>query len=147
MKRAIVLFCSLLAVAACAPLVPPPPVPPPPGPMAGPPPGARVFTVYFGFNRSRVGREGVAVLQQAAAVYRAGGVATVQVTGFTDTVGSPAYNQRLSVRRAQTVAHILARMGVPRRAVAIAGAGETNLAVPTPDGVAEPRNRRVTIVE
>lgn len=145
MKRAIVLFCSLFAVAACAPLVPPPPVPPPPGPMAAP--GARVFTVYFGFNRSRLGPDGVTVLQQAAAVYKAGGVATVQVTGHTDTVGSAGYNQRLALRRARTVANLLVRMGVPRNAVAIAAAGETNLAVPTPDGVPEPRNRRVTVVE
>ncbi len=147
MKRAIVLFCSLLALAACVPAAAPPP-PPPPGPMAGPPPaGARVFTVYFGWNRSWVGPEGIAVLQQAASVYRAGGVATVQVTGYTDTSGSAAYNHRLSVRRAKHVAHILAHMGVPWNAVAIAAAGETNLAVPTPDGVREPRNRRVTVVE
>jgi OmpA-OmpF porin, OOP family len=145
MNRAIVLFCSVLALAACAPLVPPPPVPPPPGPMAGIPP--HVFTVYFGWNRSKLGREGIAVLQQAAAVFRAGGAATVHVTGYTDTSGAAGYNRRLSVRRAQTVSHILAHMGVPRKAVAIAGAGETNLAVPTPDGIREPRNRRVTIVE
>ena len=145
MKRAAVLFSALLAMAACAPLVPPPPVPPPPGPA--PAVGARVFTVYFAFNRSRVGPAGLAVLQQAAAVYRAGGGATVQVTGYTDTAGSAGYNQRLSLRRARTVANILARMGVPQPAIVIAGAGEANLAVPTPDGVPEPRNRRVTIVE
>ena len=69
MKRAIVLFCSLLALAACVP-PPPPPPPPPPGPLAAPV-GARVFTVYFGWNRSWVGPAGMAVLQQAAAVYLA----------------------------------------------------------------------------
>jgi outer membrane protein OmpA-like peptidoglycan-associated protein len=111
------------------------------------PNGARVFTVYFGWNRSWVGPSGMAVLQQAAAVFRAGGVVQVQVTGYTDTSGSPMYNQRLSVRRAQHVAHILARMGVPWQAMAVGGKGETELAVPTPDGVREPRNRRVTVVE
>ena len=71
----------------------------------------------------------------------------VQVTGYTDTSGSVPYNQRLSQRRAKHVADVLVRMGVPPQALAIAGAGENNLAVPTPDGVREPRNRRVTIVE
>lgn len=146
MKRAIVLFCSVLALAACVPVVAPPP-PPPPGPMAGIPPGARVFTVYFGWNRSWVGPQGVAILHQAAAVYGAGGVVTVQVTGYTDTSGSAAYNQRLSLRRAKHVAHVLAHMGVPWNAMTIAGHGETDLALPTPDGVREPRNRRVTVVE
>jgi OmpA-OmpF porin, OOP family len=145
MKRAIVLFCSLLALAACVP-PPPPPPPPPPGPLAAPV-GARVFTVYFGWNRSWVGPAGMAVLQQAAAVYRAGGVVTVHVTGYTDTSGSPVYNLRLSARRAHHVAHILTTLGVAANTIQIAAAGETNLAVPTPDGVREPRNRRVTVVE
>ena len=121
MKRAIVL-CSLLAMAACVP-VPPPPPPPPPPPMAGPA-GARVFTVYFGWNRSWVGPH-----------------------GYTDTSGSVPYNQRLSERRARHVADVLFRMGVPAQAMAIGGVGENNLAVPTADGVREPRNRRVTVVE
>jgi outer membrane protein OmpA-like peptidoglycan-associated protein len=38
-------------------------------------------------------------------------------------------------------------MGVPAQAMAIGGVGENNLAVPTADGVREPRNRRVTVVE
>jgi OmpA-OmpF porin, OOP family len=144
MKRAIVLF-SLLMLAACMPPVVQPP-PPPPGPAVAPV-GARVFTVYFGWNRSWAGPQGMAILQQAAAVYRAGGVVSVQVTGYTDTSGSAAYNQRLSQRRAYHVAHILTRLGVPWSAMAIAGRGENDLAVPTPPGVREPRNRRVTVVE
>ena len=145
MKRSIILFCALLGLAACVP-PPPPPPPPPPGPLAAPP-GARVFTVYFGWNRSWVGPAGMAVLQQAAAVYRAGGVVAVQVTGYADTSGSPAYNLRLSARRAQHVALLLTRMGVAANAIQIAAVGETNLAIPTPDGVREPRNRRVTVIE
>ena len=143
MKR-ILALCALLVLAACVPAPPPPP--PPPGPVAAPP-GARVFTVYFGWNRSWVGPAGIAVLKAAAGVYGAGGAVTVQVTGYTDTSGSPAYNQRLSERRAYHVAHILTRMGIPWRAMAISGHGEGDLAVPTPDGIREPHNRRVTVVE
>jgi len=147
MRRPIVV-CSLLVLAASAlaACVPPPPPPPPPPPMAAPP-GARVFNVYFGWNRSWVGPQAMAILRQAANVYHAGGVVTVQVTGFADTSGSPAYNQRLSERRAYHVGQILARDGVPWPAMTIAGHGENDLAVPTPDGVREPRNRRVTVVE
>jgi outer membrane protein OmpA-like peptidoglycan-associated protein len=105
------------------------------------------FTVYFGWNRSWVGPAGMAILQQATNVYRGGGVVTVQVTGYTDTSGSARYNQRLSVLRARHVAHALAKMGVPWKAMAISGRGENDLAVPTPNGVREPRNRRVTVVE
>jgi OOP family OmpA-OmpF porin len=143
MKRVLAL-CTLLMMAACVPILAPVPPPPPPPP---PPMAAKVFTVYFAWNRSWVGPQGVAILQQAAATFKAGGVVTVQVTGYTDTSGSARYNQRLSVRRARIVAHILAHMGVPWRAMTVAGRGENDLAVPTPNGVREPRNRRVTVVE
>lgn len=147
MKRILVL-CSLLALAACVPPPPGPPPPPPGGPIAGPPPiPGRLFTVYFGWNRSWVGPEGIAILQQAANVFRGGGAVTVQVTGYTDTSGSPVYNQRLSERRAYHVAQILTHMGVPWNAMAISGHGENDLAVPTPPGVRDARNRRVTVVE
>ena len=147
MKRALILS-SLLVVSACVPATtPPPPPPPPPPPVVGPPVGPHVFTVYFAWNRSWVGPEGMAILQQAAAVYRGGGIVRVQVTGYTDTSGSAAYNQRLSERRARHVAHLLTKMGVPWNAMAISGRGENDLAVPTPDGVPEARNRRVTIIE
>ena len=44
-------------------------------------------------------------------------------------------------------ATVLVGMGVPPQSVAFGGVGENDLAVPTPDGIREPRNRRVTIVE
>jgi len=144
MKRVLAL-CSLLIMAACAPV--PAPAPPPPPPPPPPAAAAKVFTVYFAWNRSWVGPQGMAILKQAADTFKAGGVVTVQVTGYTDRSGSPAYNQRLSVRRARHVAHILAHMGVPWQAMTVAGRGENDNAVPTPDGVREPRNRRVTVVE
>jgi len=143
MKRVLAL-CTLLIMAACAPVpAPAPPPPPPPPPVAS----AKVFTVYFAWNRSWVGPQGMAILKRAADTFKMGGAVTVQVTGYTDTSGSMRYNQRLSVRRAQHVAHILAHMGVPWKAMTVAGRGEHDLAVPTPNGVREPRNRRVTVVE
>jgi OmpA-OmpF porin, OOP family len=146
MKRALALL-ALLVMASCAPVPAPAPPPPPPPPAPPPAAAARVFTVYFAWNRSWVGPQGMAVLRAAADTFRAGGGVTVQVTGYTDTSGSPRYNQRLATRRARHVAHILARMGVPWRAMAVSGRGEADLAVPTPDGVREPRNRRVTVIE
>ena len=51
----------------------------------------------------------------------------------------------LSHRRADTVRAALIKDGVPAAAITTAWYGKTNLAVPTPDGVKEPRNRRATI--
>ena len=70
----------------------------------------------------------------------------VNVNGFADTVGDRAYNQQLSQQRAEAVADELVRNGVEPLRISPRGFGETNLRVQTPDGVNEPRNRRVEIV-
>jgi len=70
----------------------------------------------------------------------------VSVNGYADTVGDRAYNQQLSQQRAEGVADELVRNGVEPLRISPRGFGETNLYVPTPDGVDEPRNRRVEIV-
>ena len=70
----------------------------------------------------------------------------IAVNGYTDTSGTPGYNQKLSIRRADAVAGELVRDGVPRNVISIQGFGETHLLVPTGANVREPQNRRVEIV-
>lgn len=69
----------------------------------------------------------------------------VLIWGFADTVGDPADNLVLSQRRAETVARVLARHGMPWADMEISGTGETQLARATRDEVAEPLNRRVQV--
>jgi OOP family OmpA-OmpF porin len=69
----------------------------------------------------------------------------VLVWGYTDTAGGSDYNQRLSERRAETVARYLQSKGVSRSRMEIKGWGETHLTVPTPDNTPEQRNRRVEL--
>lgn len=124
-----------------------PPPPPPPMPVAAPPPPApKVFIVFFDWDKDTITRDGMAIIQQAAAAYQSGAPVQIQVTGYTDRSGSPGYNQRLSERRANNVARALAGMGVPRTQMAVSGRGENDNRVPTADGVREPQNRRVEIV-
>jgi OmpA-OmpF porin, OOP family len=126
------------------------PPPPTPVPVAAPvpPPAqpAQVFLVFFDWDRAEVTPAGMGVVQQAANAYKAGGSVRIQVTGYTDLSGSPGYNQRLSVRRANNVANALAKLGVARSDMAVSGRGENDPRVPTPPGVREPQNRRVEIV-
>jgi outer membrane protein OmpA-like peptidoglycan-associated protein len=114
-------------------------------PMPPPPPAARVFLVFFDWDRDVITSEGMQIVRQAAEAYRAGGAVRLQVTGYTDRSGSPGYNQRLSERRANNVAKALAGMGVPRDQMAVSGRGENDNRVPTADGVRDPQNRRVEI--
>jgi OOP family OmpA-OmpF porin len=126
-----------------------PPAAPPPVPAAAPAPppiSPQVFLVFFDWDRADITPAGMDVVRHAADAYKAGGSVRLQVTGYTDLSGSAGYNQRLSERRADNVANALAKLGVARSDMAVAGRGENDPRVPTPQGVREPQNRRVEIV-
>jgi outer membrane protein OmpA-like peptidoglycan-associated protein/opacity protein-like surface antigen len=125
---------------------PPPPAPVPVAAPAPPPAAPQVFLVFFDWDRADVTPAGMEVLRQAANAYKAGGSVRIQVTGYADLSGSPGYNQRLSVRRANNVGNALANLGVARSDMAVSGRGENDPRVPTAQGVREPQNRRVEIV-
>lgn len=55
---------------------------------------------------------------------RIGRVRSIQVTGYTDRLGSPAYNQQLSERRAQAVRDILIQEGLPATKILSDGRGQ-----------------------
>src|SRR5271167_1265808 len=125
-----------------APPAPPPPLPPAPPP----PPPQKVFLVFFDWDKYNITPEGEKIIEVAAQQYKAGGSVKLQVTGYTDTTGSYAYNQRLSERRANAVATRMAALGVARSDMAVSGRSFNDLRVPTPAGVREPQNRRVEIL-
>jgi outer membrane protein OmpA-like peptidoglycan-associated protein len=69
----------------------------------------------------------------------------IVVIGHTDRVGAVPYNDTLSLRRAERVRDELVKVGIAAERIRVAGRGEREPLVPTPDEVAEPRNRRVEI--
>lgn len=70
-----------------------------------------------------------------------------RIEGHTDSVGDAEGNQLLSERRAEAVrAHLIQAHRVPPARLEAVGLGEGRLLVPTADGVHEPRNRRVQII-
>jgi OmpA-OmpF porin, OOP family len=123
----------------------PPPFVAAPMPPAPPPQARQVFLVFFDWDRDTVTPEGRTIIQQAANAFRSGTPVQIQVTGYADRSGSPAFNQRLSERRANNVATALSQLGVPRSQMAVSGRGENDNRVPTAQGVREPQNRRVEI--
>lgn len=70
-----------------------------------------------------------------------------RIEGHTDSVGDDRMNQRLSELRARSVRDWLVKQyGVAPQRLEAVGLGESELLVPTGDGVDEPRNRRVQII-
>ncbi|WP_439578123.1 OmpA family protein [Elioraea sp.] len=122
-----------------------PPPPPPPAPVAAPAP-ARTYLVFFDFDSSALTDRAREIIGEAAANAPRVQSTRIEVTGHTDTVGSAAYNQALSIRRANAVAAELEARGIPRSQMVITGRGFSQPLVPTGPNVREPQNRRVEIV-
>jgi OOP family OmpA-OmpF porin len=111
-----------------------------------PSPISRSYLVFFDWDKASLTDRARQIVSEAAANSTKVQYTRLEVNGYTDTSGTPQYNQGLSVRRAQAVAAELVKDGVPKSAISIQGFGETHLLVPTGAGVREPQNRRVEII-
>jgi len=103
------------------------------------------FVVYFGLNSAKLQGDALVVIKEAAAAFKSQKASRADVAGYADRSGPARYNDRLSSLRAEAVGEALIKAGVPEAAVTISAFGESDLAVQTPDGKKEPRNRRVVI--
>ena len=117
-----------------------------PPPVQAPAPAPRSYLVFFDFNKSDLTPQATEIVDTAAKNAGPAKITQLTVTGHTDTVGSDAYNMRLSRRRAESVAAQLEKDGIPSSEIEIVAKGKRDLLIPTADGVKEPQNRRVQIV-
>ena len=106
-----------------------------PAPAAAPAPGpggcpgtapARSYLVFFDWDKANLTDRARQIIKEAADNSTRVQVTRIEVNGYTDTSGTPQYNQGLSVRRAQAVAGELVRDGVPQNAITIQGFGDTH---------------------
>ena len=87
--------------------------------------------VFFDFNKSDLTAQAEKIVDQAAANAATAKATELSVTGYTDTVGSDAYNMRLSPRRrAESVAAKLEKDGIPASEIAIVAKGKHDPARP-----------------
>jgi outer membrane protein OmpA-like peptidoglycan-associated protein len=98
--------------------------------------------LLFGFDSAEVGAEARTKVQRLARALMDVGIDRLRVEGHTDDRGSDAYNLRLSLRRAEAVANVLAGEGLARENIEVKGLGRALPVVPS--DAAE--NRRVAIV-
>jgi OOP family OmpA-OmpF porin len=98
----------------------------------------------FDFDKSVLRPEGMKALdtEVIAKIKQVQKVELVLVTGHTDRLGSQAYNQKLSERRAATVRDYLAGHGVAKDKIETLGMGKTQ---PVPGVKCEQKNRKELI--
>jgi outer membrane protein OmpA-like peptidoglycan-associated protein len=101
--------------------------------------------VAFDFDESTIRPEFHPTLDEIAAVLSENPETTLQVVGHTDSIGSEAYNQRLSEARARAVADYLARRGIAADRLVVGGVGEARPIAPNTSEEGRAQNRRVEI--
>jgi len=149
-----------MATAECDPdLMPKPAVAPPPPPPAKPAPAAKpaakpapvaqkvtlAADVLFDFDKAILKNEGKGKLDDLAGKVKAINLEVVIAIGHTDSIGSDAYNQKLSVRRAESVKAYLVSKGVEPNRIYTEGKGEKQPVASNKTADGRAKNRRVEI--
>ena len=99
----------------------------------------------FDFDQSTLKPQGKAALDQLLGQLTGMDLEVIVTVGHTDAVGSDAYNQKLSQRRAEAVKAYLVAQGVETSRVYTEGKGETQPVADNTTAAGRAKNRRVTV--
>ncbi|EJL94926.1 outer membrane protein/peptidoglycan-associated lipoprotein [Pseudomonas sp. GM102] len=113
------------------------------------PPVSEVITlngnVLFAYNQSELMPQARSELDSLMAKLQSTDVASIKVIGHTDSQGSDAYNQKLSERRASSVAAYLLSQGVAPNKLTSEGRGESQPVADNDTEEGRAQNRRVEL--
>ncbi len=102
--------------------------------------------ITFGTNEATIRGGFEPTLTSIAKVIKEYNKTMVQINGYTDNTGSAAYNNTLSLRRANAVANYLRLQGVSADRIITDGLGEENPIASNATAAGREQNRRVEIV-
>ena len=137
------------APVAAAPAAPGAPAVTPPAPAPLAPPAASKVTyaadAFFDFDKYVLKPEGKAKLDDLVGKVKGVNLEVIIAVGHTDSIGTEAYNQKLSVRRAEAVKAYLVSKGIEKNRVYTEGKGEKQPVADNKTAEGRAKNRRVEI--
>jgi len=146
--------CGPAPAPAPAPVVAPPPAPPAPAvaPRAAPAPQAPAASkvtyaadAFFDFDKATLKPAGKAKLDDLVGKVKGINLEVIIAVGHTDDVGSDVYNQKLAVKRAESVKAYLVSKGIEKNRIYTEGKGEKQPVADNKTTEGRTKNRRVEI--
>jgi len=102
--------------------------------------------VYFNFNRSKIRGSHQQEMESLLSYLKANANVNIKLIGHTDSIGSDAFNQKLSLRRATEVADFLSEQGVSLKRIQLEGVGSSNPISTNKTEAGRLLNRRVEFI-
>lgn len=110
------------------------------------PPPAQTFTLMFESGTAELTEASLKLIPEIVSASQSPIAISVSISGHADATGSAKLNDALSLERANQVKALLLQQGVKPALISVSSHGKGNPAIPTADGVVEPRNRRVVVI-
>lgn len=98
--------------------------------------------VHFDFDKANIKPEYIPVLQEAVKILKENPSMQVEIQGYTDSMGDPAYNQLLSQKRAKAIQDYLVARGIPQERLSARGYGQSKPIAANESAAGRAQNRR-----
>jgi len=104
-----------------------------------------IFGIHFDFDKATIQPNSYKLIDDIAQTLRLNPLWTLKIEGHTDSIGNPAYNQKLSQQRAQSIKKYLVKHGISSKRLTTAGQGEAKPIASNDTLLGRKQNRRVEL--
>ncbi len=102
--------------------------------------------IHFDFNKANIKKEYIPLLKEVAKVLRENPNINLRIEGYTDDIGTKAYNQRLALKRAMAVKNFLVKEGINPERIQVVGFGKEKYIAENTTPIGRLTNRRAEFI-
>ncbi|WP_448588269.1 OmpA family protein [Thermocrinis sp.] len=102
--------------------------------------------VHFDFDKATIKREYISLLNEVVKALKENTKISVRIEGYTDSIGSKAYNEKLALRRALAVRDYLVKHGIQPERIEVVGFGKERYIAENTTAIGRLTNRRAEFI-
>jgi outer membrane protein OmpA-like peptidoglycan-associated protein len=102
--------------------------------------------IHFDFNKANIKKEYIPLLKEVAKVLKENPNINLRIEGYTDDIGTKAYNQKLALKRAMAVKDFLVKEGIKPERIQIVGFGKERYIAENTTPIGRLTNRRAEFI-